>query len=252
MPIRFEEILNGCISESFCKDNGIKVEDVEEVIRDIKIYVLKQISRCKYEILNDLCYVHAIYNNSKIEVIVSNNININDFLIQIDEIYKGVLREASIDFIRSKIMDYNGDIIYKLREYKTKNLVKGKDLNNNILYKMYSREPLEEECRKKFGATWIDYEKQLQETKDIIFDEGIAGLWSFPKDVAYDCIRRKICRERYGERIFVVEPIDDCFYFDDGKEVIGDRFKVIDSMSLKDEKDIMKLLNTYFKINIHM
>ena len=173
----------------------------------------------------------------------------NDFLMQIDEIYNSELREASIDFIRSKIGNCNSDVICMLREYKSKSLIKGKNLNSNILYKMYSREPLEEEYRKKFGVTWIDYEKQLQKTKDVIFDEGIAGLWSFPKDIAYDCIRRDICRKRYGDRIFVVKPIDDCFYFDDGKEVIGDRFKVIDSIYLKNKQDIVKLLLTYFKID---
>ena len=50
---------------------------------------------------------------------------------------------------------------------------------------------------------------------------------------------------RYGDRVFIVEPIRECFYLDVGKEIIGEKYKVIDSVSLCDIEDIGKLINNY-------
>ena len=79
---------------------------------------------------------------------------------------------------------------------------------------------------------------------NIIYDDGIAGLWAQPADTLLKCLNNT-CMSRYGDRVFIVEPIRECFYLDVGKEIIGEKYKVIDSVSLCDIEDIGKLINNY-------
>ena len=95
--------------------------------------------------------------------------------------------------------------------------------------------------RDVYGATWIDYENQLK-GGNVIYDEGICGLWAMPAEMMKKCFNTE-CKEHYGSRVFLVKPIADCFYLNDGSEIIGDRYEVIDSLSLEDTTDMGALCN---------
>ena len=238
MCITFEELLNDKTIGNF------------DTYFYIKKYVLKQISRCKFEILNDKCYVKAKYQDKKVEVIVSNETSVYDFLKQISLVYG---EETTPKFMYQKLNSYEGTLIERLNFYKTKNFVRGDELKYQRLYKMYSREPINTKIREFYDATWIDYETQRKNTGNIIYDDGIAGLWAQPADTLLKCLNNN-SMSRYGDRVFIVEPIRECFYLDVGKEIIGEKYKVIDSVSLCDIEDIGKLINNYllqdYKIEI--
>ena len=51
------------------------------------------------------------------------------------------------------------------------------------------------------------------------------------------------CISRYGDRVFIIEPIKEYFYLDVGKEIIGEKYKVIESVSLCDIDDIGTLVS---------
>ena len=95
--------------------------------------------------------------------------------------------------------------------------------------------------RDVYGATWINYESQLK-VGNVIHDEGICGLWAMPAESMKKCFNAK-CKERYGNRVFLVKPVAGCFYLNDGPEIIGDRYEVIDSLSLEDTTDMGVLCN---------
>lgn len=227
MSIDFEELLNDYTIGNF-----------DEYFY-IKKYVLKQISRCRFEILNDKCYVKAKYKDKKVEVIVSNETSAYDFLKQISFVYG---EETTPRFMYQKLNGYDGTLIERLNIYKIKNFMRGEELKYQRLYKMYSREPLNTKIREWYDATWIDYEKQIKSTGDIIYDDGIAGLWAQPGDTLLKCLN-DTCISRYGDRVFIIEPIKEYFYLDVGKEIIGEKYKVIDSVSLCDIDDIGTLVS---------
>jgi hypothetical protein len=229
MSITFEELLN---------DNTIGNFDAYFYI---KKYVLKQISRCRFDIFNDKCYVKAKYKDKKVQVIISNDTSVYEFLKQISFVYG---EETTPKFMYLKLNSYEGTLIERLKFYKTKNFVRGDELKYQRLYKMYSREPINTKIRELYDATWIDYETQRKNMGNIIYDDGIAGLWAQPADTLLKCLNNT-CMSRYGDRVFIVEPIIECFYLDVGKEIIGEKYKVIDSLSLCDIEDIGKLINNY-------
>lgn len=223
--INFEEILH-----NVCVGNMTKYKYLTR-------YVVKQISRCRYKIKEEKCYVQARYNGEYLQVIISNNTSVYEFRMQL----YCANDEPSVEFMISKILDDRCLLIEMLKEYQSKYYISGKKLINHTWYKMYSRIPLEDKYREQYDASWIDYEEQLNHRK-IIYDEGIGGLWAMPAKLMLDCFNH-ICRTRYGNRVFVVKPIDDCFYFIDEKEIIGERFEVIDSMSVENADDMGKLTN---------
>ena len=161
MFIEFQELMS-----------DISMEDNYQLIK----YVVKQISRCKFEIIDDKCIVKARYKNEIIDVLLSNDISVIEFnrLLYIAE------DEPSPEFMRSKICNYNCTIFEMLTDYKTNNYVIGEKIKEEILYKLYSRVEIKHPERKLYDAKWIDYESQLEKTKNVIYDEGVAGLWAMP------------------------------------------------------------------------
>ena len=221
MFIEFQELMS-----------DISMEDNYQLIK----YVVKQISRCKFEIIDDKCIVKARYKNEIIDVLLSNDISVIEFnrLLYIAE------DEPSPEFMRSKICNYNCTIFEMLTDYKTNNYVIGEKIKEEILYKLYSRVEIKHPERKLYDAKWIDYESQLEKTKNVIYDEGVAGLWAMPAKMILECFNNE-CRKKYGTRVFILRPIENYFYLNDGKEIIGDRFEVIESLSLEDADDMGKL-----------
>ena len=77
----------------------------------------------------------------------------------------------------------------------------------------------------KDNATWLDYEKQLEQG-NIIYDENeVCGIWAMSKSFCHKVFDEK-CIEHYGDRVLIVEPIDGELYFNDGPELIGKRYLV--------------------------
>ena len=221
MFIEFQELMS-----------DISMEDNYQLIK----YVVKQISRCKFEIIDDKCIVKARYKNEIIDVLLSNDISVIEFnrLLYIAE------DEPSPEFMRSKICNYNCTLFEMLTDYKTNNYIIGEKIKEEILYKLYSRVEIKHPERKLYDAKWIDYESQLEKTKNVIYNEGIAGLWAMPAKMILECFNNE-CRKKYGTRVFILRPIENFFYLNDGKEIIGDRFEVIESLSLEDADDMGKL-----------
>lgn len=217
--------------------SGFSIENHEKYYQ-LRKYVVKQISRCKFEIIDNKCIVKARYKNEIIDVFLSNDIPVNEFYMLLYEAED----EPSPEFMRSKICNYNCTLFEMLTDYKTNNYIIGEKIKEEILYKLYSRVEIKHPERKLYDAKWIDYESQLEKTKNVIYDEGIAGLWAMPAKMILECFNNE-CRKKYGTRVFILRPIENFFYLNDGKEIIGDRFEVVESLSLEDADDMGKLTN---------
>ena len=60
----------------------------------------------------------------------------------------------------------------------------------------------------------------------------------------FECLNDE-CITRYGSKIFILEPVPDCKYLDDGKEIIGDRFSVVGKYDLENISDVGAFINLY-------
>ena len=225
MNIHFEELID-----------GVTVGDREKCGL-IKEYAIKQISRCHFEIIDDECIVPVMYKGDRVQVIFTNDISVYEFSKHLSM----VRNEPSPKFLYSKIKSYEITFIEMIREYKREYYLLGENLQDNLWYKIYNRTPLKCPMRDVYGATWINYEKQLKRG-NVIYDEGISGLWAMPAEMMKKCFNNE-CKERYGNRVFLVKPVAGCFYLNDGPEIIGDRYEVIDSLSLEDTTDMGVLCN---------
>ena len=223
VEIYFEELVNNC-------NNG----NIKRYC-EIRNNAIKQLSRCRFEIVDDKCVVKVKDNNEVVNVVFTNKLK-GDVLSEY--LYLG--DEVSPKFMYNKLRNYNASFIDTVKEYKNTYFVQGKDIADSIWYKIYNREPLECKLRECYGATWIDYEKQLENGNVIYDSEGISGLWAMPAAMVSQCLNDE-CKEHYGNRVFVVKPVGDCFYLDDEKEIIGDRYEVLDKLSLENINDIGKL-----------
>jgi len=234
-------------------NNDEIIETFEDADFKLKKYLMCQISRCKFDITTNECSVKAMYQGEEVDVIFSSDdIDVYRFLT----ILNGFTDyENSIHFMSDEIYakelnriyeDKNRTVIDMLRDYKLKYFITGKKLNHTRLYKLYSDKPLTTKHRKFHNINYIDYNKQLNECNNIIHDEGIAGLWAFPAKTIVEYINMKYASE-YGNKLYVVSPIEDCYYLDTGKEVIGDKYKVEFSILLHNIDDIGTLIKYLLK-----
>ena len=256
----------------------------------LKYFALCQISRCKFKfvdlqkfiIFNDKsCQCSARdKNNAMTLVYIKKSMKVTEFLKEIEnfieENMQRNIEESSLNLLRCKI---NNEITKKkqelrphfgneakiekemnrclklfdiLEQYKLAYYKSGKEIKGTVLYKMYSEKEknLNVDLRNKHGAKWIDYKRQINGKTGIIHDEGICGLWSMKSDYAKECICSEVCRYRYGDRLFELEPIDDCNYFITDTEVIGDKYRVVKNFSLKSCNDIRKAISHLENKNI--
>lgn len=95
--------------------------------------------------------------------------------------------------------------------------------------------------RELYQAEWIDYENQLKDGNIIHDVRGMCGLFAMPKDMLVNCFNEE-SRDRYGDNLLVVKSISDCFYLNDKKEIIGDRYEVIDKIDFKCFEDVGRLI----------
>ena len=223
MTVTFEELISNKSSEN---------RDKYYCLRD---YTLKQISRCKFEIVDNKCVVKARYKDEIVKVVLENNINVSDFY----QWSYVVNDEPSPQYMRSKIKNFNVTLFEMLNDYKSNNYIIGEMIKDDIFYKLYSPTRICNEQRDLYDARWIDYEKQLKCGK-VIYDEGIAGLWAMPAKMLLNCFNEE-CKGKYGDHIFILRPVVDCFYLNDEKEIIGDKYEVIEKLSIENANDMWKL-----------
>lgn len=199
--------------------------------------VLKQVSRGRFEICNNICKVEILLHNQKRTVIISNLISMNEFA---DLVYIAAPREPSLDFFYKKIAHRKETLIICLKDYQDQFYRLGIEFENEYWYKFYSDKEIKDELRKLYQAGWIDYKKQLKEGK-IIYDElGICGIFAMPYNMLFLSFVQQV-KERYGNRLFVLKTVPKCKYLMDDKELIGDRFEVVSDYNLDCIEDIGKM-----------
>lgn len=229
----------------------IEINKLEDF--DLRRQALCQISRCKFNVEASKCIVQIKSKEDKIiYVYISRTVRSQDFKEQ--AIRFNVPIEPSLYFLSRQLsfeLEKNNKICLFsfLKGYKQKYYKSGKELEGQYFFKMYSRNlgNLNEGLRSLYGANWINYHEQLSgRDSGIIYDEGVCGLWAMRSRDANRCISIKDCKDHYGNRIFVLKPIKECFYFIYKvdfieitiEEVIGDKYEVIKDFSLENDKDI--------------
>ena len=133
----------------------------------IRTWVLKQVSRGRFEIDNNLCKVKILLNGEKRTVIISNSLKTNEFR---DLVYITSPMEPSLDFLYKKIGWSEEPLLICLKDYQDQFYKLGTEFENEYWYKFYSKTEIKDELRELYQASWIDYGKQLEE-ESIIYDE---------------------------------------------------------------------------------
>lgn len=211
-------------------------------LTEIKKLVLKQVSRSRYQIINEFVEVKVKYQDELYTVRLSNELSIYELR---NMIYGMVNGEDSTYFFSSNKIINDGIVQGKslcetLQEYKDNTVKCGKDIKDKW-YKLYSNSKIEDPLRDLYGALWIDYDKQL-EKNDYIYDEnGVNGLWAFKRNVLPKVLNEQ-CFNRYGNKLLLVGPMENEYYFFDDKEIIGDKYKVLKQFDLSNISDICELM----------
>lgn len=211
----------------------------KEEIRRIKRLAIKQLSRARFEIKGNKCYVKILLDDSICEVFFTNNINHSTFE---NEIYLALShsREPSLEFMYDKMYYFDKPLLVELKHYQDTYYKLGAEFEAETWFKLYSKEQIVNDMRDLYQARWIDYEEQL-ENGTIIYDEyTLNGLWAMPLEMILECFS-DVCKERYGDNLFILRTVSDCRYLYDGKEIIGDSFEVIEKLNLNEFHDIGKL-----------
>lgn len=200
--------------------------------------VLKQISRGRFEVSDNHCEVIILLSGEKRSVILSNIINIHDFR---EQVYIASPTEPSLDFLYKKIGGLDDLLITCLKSYQDQFYKLGTEFEKEYWYKFYSKTEIKDAMRELYQASWIDYERQL-ENGAIIYDElGVCGLWAMPHDMLLKCFNEQ-CKGHYGDKLFILKTVPECRYINDDKEIIGDRFEVIEKYDLNSIEDVGKLI----------
>lgn len=182
---------------------------------NIRTLVLKQLSRGRFEIIDNLCKVIILLNSEKRTVTLSNAININEF---INLIYIAENKEPSLYFLQQKI-GVDAPLLMCLKDYQDQFYKLGSEFENEYWYKFYSKTEIKDGMRESYQASWIDYEKQL-ENDSIIYDEvGVCGLWAMPYQMLFKFFNQQ-CKARYGDKLFILKTLPECRYINDGKEIM--------------------------------
>lgn len=223
------------IFEDYIKPNIGHQKDASTIIT----LVIKQISRGRFAVVDNICEVKILLKGEKRTVILSNTIKLQEFRKQMVWVSP---KEPSLDLLYNKIGLNKEPLIEFLKNYQEQFYKLGTEFENEYWYKFYSKTEIQDGMRELYQAGWIDYEKQL-EKETIIHDElGMCGLWAMPYHMLLECFNEQ-CKERYGDKLFVLKTVPECRYIDDGKEIIGDRFEVIEKYDLNSIEDMGKLFD---------
>lgn len=201
---------------------------------------MKQISRAKYKCFDDHIEVIIEVFDERITIIVDNSLHCYDFRGNISSASPG---EPSLNYLSDKMaLKERSPLVSALKEYQEENLISGSELLDAKWFKFYSPKKIDHPQRDLYQAKWIDYQKQLRDGSKIIYDEfHLNGLWAMPYNLVVGSINSE-CTEKYGSKLFIVAPVPDCKYLLDGKEIIGDEFRVLYDLDLSKPEDIRTLI----------
>ena len=229
------------IFKDYMKSNIGYQKDASTIIT----LVIKQISRGRFELVDNICEVQILLKGERRTVILSNTIKLQEFR---EEMVWVSPKEPSLDLLYNNIGLNKEPLLVFLKNYQDQFYKLGTEFENKYWYKFYSKTEIKEGMRELYQAGWIDYEKQL-ENDTIIYDElGICGVWAMPYHMLLKCFNES-CKERYGDRLFILKTVPECRYIDDGKEIIGDRFEVIEKYDLNSIEDMGKLFEHLLSLN---
>lgn len=235
--IRLEQL----IFKDYMKSNIGYQKDASTIIT----LVIKQISRGRFELVDNICEVQILLKGERRTVILSNTIKLQEFR---EEMVWVSPKEPSLDLLYNNIGLIKEPLLVFLKNYQEQFYKLGTEFENKYWYKFYSKTEIKEGMRELYQAGWIDYERQL-ENDTIIYDElGICGVWAMPYHMLLKCFNES-CKERYGDRLFILKTVPECRYIDDGKEIIGDRFEVIEKYDLNSIEDMGKLFEHLLSLN---
>lgn len=224
--------------EFFTNGNNLRAEN-----NNIIEYAVKQLSRGRFEIINEHCETIVLNDRKKHLVIFSNN-------TQTEKLYNltySFSNEPSLQFFREQLITTNKSLISFLKYYKESFYKSGEEYKNDYWFKFYSKTKLDNGLRDVYKAEWIDYEKQLK-MGSIIYDEyEVAGIWAMPYELLKKSFNNEV-KSNYGDQLFVVKPVYNCKYLYDGKEIIGHQYEVKEKYDLNDFNDIGKLIMFINKI----
>ncbi len=199
---------------------------------------LKQISRGRFDVIEDHVETEIELNGERLIVVVDNNISLYDFR---NRVYIADKKEPSLDYLYEKTATgENIDLVEMLRKYREDHLLSGAALAEEVWFKLYHIKDPKDSYRDHYGAKWIDYEKQLAKGNIIYDPSNLNGLWAMPADMMIRCMNEE-CFERYGNHLLVVRPTPDDAYLLDGKEIIGPRYVVEKKLNLTNADDLGKL-----------
>lgn len=218
--------------------------EVQKNSHEIKSLALKQLSRGRFVVEGGKCSVVILHENELKTVVFTNDVSIYELSQQL---YTAYLPEPSLDFMRNKINSYEVKLIDFVKEYQEKYYLLGSEFNGAKWFKLYNASPVDDPRRDQYHASWIDYEKQL-ECGNIIYDKNkLCGLWAVPYDFLLNCLNDE-CKTRYGSKLLILEPIPDCRYLDDGKEIIGDRYSVVGKYDLDNIYEVGEFIKEYISL----
>lgn len=205
---------------------------------EIKTLSLKQLSRGNFTIKDECIFVEIELFGNRYEVRFDNSLSVQEIM---DLAYIASPHEPSLDYLRNKLFGVRNESFLSAMVFFQDNCyLSGDHFNEEIWVKLYSTKPIESAERELYQAGWVDYEKQLKEG-NIIFDEkGLVGLFAMPVEQILKCLNEE-CKEKYGDKLLVLKTVDDCFYINDGKEIIGNRFLVDKKINLDQWEDIKVL-----------
>ena len=212
----------------------------EENIKIIELSI-KQLSRTRFIIKNNLCETHINYQDNEITVIFTNNIEFRVFqhyvILFSNESSVKQLSEFLITFLGEKT-----DLFSLLNEYFRKYTFVINGNTDKVWFKFFSDTEPSDPMRNEYNVKWINYNKQL-ESSNIIYDENkLVGLFAIENlKTLYEAFS-DTCKNRYGNQLFILAPVEGITYFKDENEIIGDSFKVLKKFNLKKFEEIGDLL----------
>lgn len=212
---------------------------------EIERVALGQISRGNFQKRGNRIETEIDIDGVRRKVIIEDTLSCKEFC---ERVYITSPQEPSLDYLYTKTGNYLGkSLVEMLEEYKSENLVKGEALKGETWIKFYSLNKISDSMRDLYHASWINYEEQLM-SGNVIFDENrLNGIWAMPVDMVPKCVNKE-CFERYGDHVFIVQPVEDGKYLLDGKEIIGDKYEVIDKLDLSEIDDMGELCNRLLEI----
>lgn len=207
-----------------------QLNDTDSIIISM---ALKQVSKGRFEIENNEIISIIRFHKIEMKIVFTNEISVEVFRNKLCCVTND---ECSLEFMHKKtdgIMEW--ELIPMVKKYKEKYYLPGSKMENEICFKLYSKEEIKEDKRELYQVEWIDYDKQLS-SGNVIYDiYGVNGLFA----IKSNWVERSLSEEtenRYGRSLLILKPIVGCYYLDDEKEIIGDRFKVIDKFEKIDDK----------------